>query len=194
MRVSREVMAQHRKDIVAATSKMLRKHGIGGTSVIDLMRAVGLTHGGFYKHFKSKDALVAESTQKIFDDIIGTFEAQSREVGSKAALAAYVDRYLGSRHVRHPEAGCPLAAFGVDAARDSRAVRTAFKDGTSRLLALFESGLSCPKEKRREKSVELMALLSGAIVAARASGDAKLADEFLEHARRRAARIVADTR
>jgi TetR/AcrR family transcriptional repressor of nem operon len=105
-----------------------------------------------------------------------------------------VDRYLGARHVRHPEAGCPLAAFGVDAARDSRAVRAAFKEGMSRLLALIESGLSCPREKRRERAIELLSLLSGSIVAARAAGDAKLADEFLRQARQRAQKLITDTR
>lgn len=192
MRVSREVMARHRKDIVAATSKMLRKQGIGGTSVIDLMRAVGLTHGGFYKHFESKDALVSESTQQIYNGIVTSFEARAREVGSREALAEYVERYLSTRHLDHPEAGCPLAAFGVDAARDSRAVRGAFTDGMSQTIALIESGLSGPK--RRERAVELAALLSGAIVSARAAGDKALAQEFLTSARRRAEQIMADTR
>lgn len=192
MRVSREVMAKHRKDIVAATSKMLRKQGIGGTSIIDLMRAVGLTHGGFYKHFSSKDALVAESTQQIYDGIIATFEARVQDVGSKQALAEYVERYLSVRHLYHPETGCPLATFGVDAARESRAVRSAFKDGMSRLMELIESGLSGPR--RRERTVELLAILSGAVVSARAAGNRALADEFLANARRRAEQIMADSR
>ena len=191
MRASREVMAQHRKDIVAATSKMLRKRGIDGTSVIDLMRAVGLTHGGFYKHFKSKDALVAESTDKIYDELVASFEARIDEAGPKAALATYVDMYLTPRHVSHPEIGCPLAAFGADAARDSRTVRISFNKGINRLLALIEQGLSCPEDKRRERAVELMVLLSGAVVMARAAGEPKLARQILASTRERAEHLIS---
>jgi TetR/AcrR family transcriptional repressor of nem operon len=192
MRVSREVMARHRKDIVAATAKLLRKQGIGGTSVIDLMRAVGLTHGGFYKHFESKDALVAETTRQIYDDIVASFEVRANVVGAKEALAEYVERYLSTRHLDHPEGGCPLAAFGGDANREGRAVRGAFKDGMGRMITLIESGLSGPK--RRERAIELASLLPGVIVSARAAGDKALTQEFLANARRRVEQIVADAR
>ena len=74
MRVSREVMAQRHDEIISETSKMLRQRGIVGTSLADLMAAAGLTHGGFYKHFDSKDALVAEATERIFAEINTRFE------------------------------------------------------------------------------------------------------------------------
>ncbi len=66
MRMSREAMADHHEQIVSAASRMLRERGIEGTSVADLMQAVGLTHGGFYRHFESKDALVAEAAEAAF--------------------------------------------------------------------------------------------------------------------------------
>ena len=194
MRASREVKAQHHDTIVAAAAKMLRRCGIDRTSVVDLMRASGLTHGGFYRHFKSKDQLVAQSTQNIFQALVSTFQARAAKTGARAALVAYVDEYLCDRHVKTPAEGCAVAAYGAEAARESGMVRKAFADGMDRLLALVEDGMPGPKEQRRARALELQAMMAGAVVMARAAGNATFAHEILDVARQRAARMIDATR
>lgn len=190
MRVSREVMAQRHDEIISETSKMLRQRGIVGTSLADLMAAAGLTHGGFYKHFESKDALVAEATERIFAEINARFQERVESQGAKAALIAYVTDYLTLGHIKKPELGCPIAAFGPDVSREQGAVRGVFTNGIKTNLSLIIEGLSGPAAERKEKAVELLALLSGAVAMARATDDEKLSGEIISSARKRANQII----
>lgn len=190
MRVSREVMAQRHDEIISETSKMLRRRGIVGTSLADLMAAAGLTHGGFYKHFNSKDALVAEATERIFSEINARFEERTQSQGAKAALIAYVADYLTLSHVKKPEIGCPIASFGPDVGREQGTVKSVFTHGVKTNLSLIMEGLSCPTANRRERAVELLSLLSGAVSMARATDDEKLSNEILTSARKRANQII----
>lgn len=194
MRASRQIKAQRHMEIVSTASKMLRSRGIDRTSIMDLMRAAGLTNGGFYRHFTSKDELVAESTRKIYRDIVARFQARVQEKGPKAALSAYIEEYLAGRHVNAPESGCPLAAYGAEAARESGPVRQAFAEGLDEVLSLAAEGLSCPKEQRRARAAELLSLLTGAVVMARAAGSSGISQEILASARQRAERLIGDTR
>jgi len=190
MRTSREVKAQHHEEIVATAANMLRRRGVERTSVGDLMRAAGLTHGGFYRHFGSKEELVAESTRAIFRTLIARFRARSEKDGPKAALLAYVDEYLASRHVAAPEEGCAVAAYGAEAACESRAVRQVFADGMEQMLSLTAEGMACPRGQRRARAAELQALLTGAVVMARAAGSSRLSRQMLAAARQRARRMI----
>jgi len=192
MRASRQVKAQHHTEIVATAAEMLRRHGVDRTSVMDLMRAAGLTHGGFYRHFASKDALVAESTRSIFRALIARFQARAEQEGPKAALAAYVDDYLAGRHLDAPQEGCPVAAYGAEAARESPAVREAFAEGMDQMLSMAAEGLSCAKEQRRSRVAELHALMTGAVIMARAAGDVKVSRDILNSARQRARRMIEE--
>jgi TetR/AcrR family transcriptional repressor of nem operon len=194
VRESREVKAKHYGEIVAAASKMLRGRGIDRTSLADLMRAAGLTHGGFYRHFKSKDALVAASTRNMFGAIIASFRARVDKEGPTAALSAYVNEYLSGRHVKAPEEGCPVAGYGAEAARESRAVREAFAEGMKQMLSLAAEGVSCPKEKRCARAMALQALMTGAVVMARAAGSSNLSQEILTSARQEVERMMKERR
>jgi len=193
MRVSREAMARHHDEIVAAASKMLRRRGIDGVSVVDLMQAVGLTHGGFYRHFESKDALVAEATTTTFKSMIEMLEARTARMGAKAALAEYVADYLSNRHVESPEIGCPIAAFGADAAREDGPVRGVFASGVSQLLTWIAGGLSGPQAQRRARAAKLLSLMVGAIVTARATGDARLSRGILSSTFQQAERLLGES-
>src|SRR5882724_4127291 len=104
MRKSREVAAETRKRIVRAAARKFRKRGIVATGLDDLMKAAGLTHGGFYKHFASKDQLVAEATTAALD---GLLEGMAAHPTMGAAVAAYPS----TRHRDDPASGCPLAAL-----------------------------------------------------------------------------------
>src|SRR5258707_8674779 len=106
MRKSREEAAQTRKRIVTAASEEFRKNGIVATGLNDLMRAAGLTHGGFYKHFASKDQLVAEACAEALKTILEMLAAAASEKGAAA--------YLSTGHRDNPATGCPLSATGSE--------------------------------------------------------------------------------
>ncbi|RUO97254.1 TetR/AcrR family transcriptional regulator [Hyphomicrobium sp.] len=190
MRLSREAKAQHHEEITAAASKMLRERGIERTSVVDLMQAAGLTHGGFYRHFKSKDELVASSAAKAFEEVVDRFETRTERHGPKAALTAYVLEYLSDTHRDDPTIGCMVSACGAEASRQADVVREAFTAGIRKLLELAEEGLSCAVDKRTERAIELGGLMLGALVMARASIDAALSETILSDAKRRALEII----
>jgi TetR/AcrR family transcriptional repressor of nem operon len=190
MRLSREAKAQHHEEITSASAKMLRERGIDRTSVADLMQAVGLTHGGFYRHFRSKDELVASSAAKAFAEVVERFEARTKKRGPKAALTDYVLEYLSHAHRDDPTIGCMISACGAEASRQGEVVREAFTVGISKLLDLAEEGLCCPEDKRTERAIELGGLMLGALVMARASTDAILSETILVDAKRRSLEIL----
>src|ERR1700746_2206604 len=103
MRKSREAAAKTRKRIVRAAARKVRKHGIVATGLNDLMKAAGLTHGGFYKHFESKDQLVTEACAEAVEAII-EFVRNAAAGGTPVAKA-----YLSTRQRDNPAAGCPLS-------------------------------------------------------------------------------------
>jgi TetR/AcrR family transcriptional regulator, transcriptional repressor for nem operon len=194
MRVSKEMMAAHHEEIVSTASKMLRERGIQGVSVADLMQAVGLTHGGFYRHFKSKEALVAEATSASFDAILAWLDEKAVRKGRKAALEEYVAEYLSQKHIESPGMGCPIAAYGAEIAREGPMVRKAFNAGVERLIEWITEGLSCKIEERKGKAAELLCVMVGAVVTARAAGDRSRTREILMHARRGADRLMPNGR
>ena len=116
MRKSREEAAQTRKRIVEAASCEFRKNGIVATGLNDLMKAAELTHGGFYKHFESKDQLVAEACAEAVEAVIEMMEDQPT---INAALATY----LSARHRDNPASGCPLSAIGSELSRSDKKTR-----------------------------------------------------------------------
>jgi TetR/AcrR family transcriptional repressor of nem operon len=187
-------MARRHDEIISQTSKMLRQRGIVGTSLADLMAAVGLTHGGFYKHFDSKDTLVAQATERIFAEINSRFEERSRSQGPKAGLKAYVAEYLMLSHIKNPELGCPIPSFAPDIGREEGGVKGVFTTGLKTTLALIIDGLSGPPAERQDKAIELMALLSGAVAMARATNDQKLSAEIIASVRKRANTLIESRR
>jgi TetR/AcrR family transcriptional repressor of nem operon len=179
MRMSKEAMARHHEEIVTAASRMLRERGIEGTSVADLMQAAGLTHGGFYRHFDSKEALVAEAAQSIYDNLVQGLATKAKKTTEADAIADYVEKYLTRYHVSHPGAGCVMAALGVEAAREGADVQRVFANGTQRTIDKLAAGLSGTPGERRAKAIRTLASLVGAVVIARAVGDGALSEEVL---------------
>jgi len=178
MRMSRAAAAESRSRIVSEAAKMLRARGVAGASVAEVMQAAGMTHGGFYKHFASKDALLAEATAAAFAEAAARFDRRAASKGVEAAVAAYVADYLSPAHVAHPERGCPLAAFGADAGRRADALSQAFAEGVEALIErLSRTGGS------REEAIRKLVTLLGAVVAARAVGSGSLQQEILAAAR-----------
>ena len=158
---------------------MLRERGIEGTSIADLMQAAGLTHGGFYRHFDSKEALVVEVAQSIFDNLLQGLATKAEKMSEAEAVADYVGKYLSRYHVSHPGAGCVMATLGVEAARQGADAQRVFANGTQRTVDKLSAGLSGTPAERRAKAIRTLATLVGAVVIARAVGDGALSEEVL---------------
>lgn len=175
-----------RASIVASAARALRRHGLASVSVPALMKEAGLTHGGFYGHFKNRDELVAEA-------VMIAAEATGKGVLSKEAgdLERTLQLYLSTEHVAHPEGGCVLAALGTEGRTQPGPVRRAFAKaarGFVELLGEKTPGSAKAKAKKDgEPSDEALALASkmiGAVILARLVDDDALAKRILAAAKK----------
>ena len=179
MRVSREKAAENRARIIAVAGTLLREKGFDGIGVADIMKAADLTHGGFYGHFESKDDLAAQACEAALAKAATRWQDVRDGAGDKA-FAAMIAHYLSLRQYDHSGRGCALVALGAEAPRQSRAVRTVFRDGLMRLIDVLIAVIPGSKAARRRKSLAVMAQLVGAGVLARAVNDDALAEEIFE--------------
>lgn len=171
-----------RARIVETASRVLRREGLDAASIPRLMKAAGLTHGGFYVHFKDRDELVAEAVAHAAAD--SAFSSES--VAAEDAFA----KYLSKDHVNHPDHGCVIAALGDEGARQRGRVGRAFAGAARGLLRRIEHTLH-PARARRTPGDDTLALASqivGAVVLARLVQDPALAERLLATARERVAR------
>jgi TetR/AcrR family transcriptional repressor of nem operon len=180
MKVSREQAIQNRERIVEKAAQLFRERGFDGIGVVDLMKEVGLTHGGFYGHFSSKEDLIAEASARALTRSLADW-SKVADRASGDPLSAVAGLYLSSRHRDNPGAGCLLAALGPDVSRQGRAVRHTVTDyvrSACDLLATLVPGKS--KAARRQKAISTYATLVGAMVIARAVDDPALSQEVLD--------------
>ena len=179
MRVSREKFAESRKRILDAAATLFRETGFDGIGLGDIMKAAGLTHGGFYGHFGSKEDLEAQALSLALARSVTDW---SELVDSAAArpLAALAGQYLSPDHRENVGEGCPFAALGSDTARRGERVRSAFTAGLEPFLALLSNIIPgrC-KAQRRRKAIAILAEMVGAIILARAVNNPALSDEIL---------------
>lgn len=182
MKVSREQMAANRERILRIASMLFRERGFEGVGVAEVMQRAGLTHGGFYGHFPSKEALAAEAAAYALTQTTARWSGIFEEAGQQG-LQDIIDLYLSPRHRDHPEAGCAIAALGPDISRQSAPVRDAFGRELSRQIEALASFMPGSLEQKRRKALALLTQLVGAIVLARALGRKALSDEILSAAR-----------
>jgi TetR/AcrR family transcriptional repressor of nem operon len=187
MRISREQAAENKARVVEAASGLFRERGFDGVAVADLMRAAGFTHGGFYNHFATKEALSAEALTHAF--------AQMAAVRTKSLdMADLLRGYLSEAARRAPAKSCPAAALAGDAARQAAPVRAAFADGVEGMLEDFADRLG-GGDDARQRAIVLLATMVGALVLARAApDDHPLASELLAVTLARALEDAAPTR
>jgi TetR/AcrR family transcriptional repressor of nem operon len=180
MRQSREEKAKTHDRIVEVASARIREAGIERPGVAEIMQAAGLTHGGFYKHFGSREDLVAEAADRAFAEA----DRAAHEVteGAQDPLAAFVDWYVSTEHRDNPATGCPVAALGADVPRGDERVRAAYRRQVERYLANLERLIGGGEDARRAATVALSTLV-GSIVLARAVDDEALSDEILRDVR-----------
>ncbi|HZR35260.1 MAG TPA: TetR/AcrR family transcriptional regulator [Nevskia sp.] len=189
MKVTREQAEQNRRRIVEVAAQLFREKGFDGVSVADLMGAAGLTHGGFYGQFASKEDLMVEACAEAYDET----SRRWREVLDRAPekpVAAMASVYLSPGHRDHPGEGCVLPALGVEAARQGPSVRSAITDAARGLVALLTEAIPGRTAKaRRQQALASSAAMVGAVVLARTVTDAALSDEILEAVRSQLAKL-----
>jgi TetR/AcrR family transcriptional repressor of nem operon len=179
VRVTRQRAAANRTRILNVAGTLFRERGFDGIGVADIMKRAGLTHGGFYGHFPSKDDLSAEITARVLSEqdwlqqLTGLEKPTGRDV---------VRGYLSSRHRDDPGHGCLFAALGSDVARQPRSVRHAFTEGLRVRVEALRRLLPGSADVRRQKALATMAGLVGALMLSRAVDDPHLSDEILEAA------------
>lgn len=187
MKVSKLQSAENRQGILDAASRLYREHGLSGVGVADITRDAGLTHGGLYRHFENKDALVREACARAFDWSISPLGGSDADTGSAPqGLAARVAGYLSPQHRDHPGEGCPVAALAVDAARAGGGLSEVFAQGIERNIERFArviEGLEQgePSPEGRARATQMLATMVGGLVLARATaaGRPALSDEIL---------------
>ncbi|MGO4622393.1 TetR/AcrR family transcriptional regulator [Ensifer sp. 2YAB10] len=182
MRVSRVQAEENRRTVVDVASRLFRERGFDGIGLNDLMKGAGLTQGGFYKQFESKDHLILEASSKALEKGVANWAG----VDSKAAgkpLRALVHFYLSRQHRQETSIGCALAALAPEAARRSPALRQAFEAGINNHLDILDGMVpSDPGGDTRNRSIAALSTMVGALVLSRAVDDEQLSNRFLQAA------------
>jgi TetR/AcrR family transcriptional regulator, transcriptional repressor for nem operon len=173
MRYEKSHKETTRRRVVETASARFRKEGLDGVGIASLMNDAGLTHGGFYSHFASKEALIAEAVASSME---GTFANLSR-AAENGGIEEVIRVYLRPRHRDHPEKGCAAAALAAEIARQSKPTRTAFTKKTNALISFIEKQLPNPDAATARA---IFATLMGALQLSRAMSDRALSDKMLE--------------
>ena len=173
MKVTKAQAQANRALIVETASALFREHGYDGVGVAELMANAGFTHGGFYKHFRSKADLMAEAAATTISQTAANSEGLD--------LADFFKSYVSREHRDARGAGCTMAALCSDAARQSDDLKATFASGIEKLLAALQHGkVDEDREASRSMRISALAQAVGAIVLSRACPDnSKLADEIL---------------
>jgi TetR/AcrR family transcriptional repressor of nem operon len=171
MRVSREQMEENRRRILDAASRLFRERGFESVTVAEVMQAAGLTHGGFYGYFKSKDELVAGALADVL----------TRRTEVSGDLGAFAARYLSQTHRDNKAGGCPTAALAAETARLTGDARTEMTTALKRQIERL-SRIAPGKDaaQKRQAAIGSWAALVGAMILARVSDDPLLSDEVLD--------------
>lgn len=180
MKVSKQKMAEHREQIITAAAKRFREKGFDGIGVADLMKEVGLTHGGFYGHFGSKEELIGLASQRALRETTKKWEKVIEDAPDKP-LEAFAKFYLSRRHQVHPETGCLFAALGGELLRQPRPVREAVMEEQLIIFDLLSRIVpGKTKAAKRKQAIVVLAGLIGGMILARSMPDAALSEEILE--------------
>lgn len=182
MRRSRQEKSATHDALLQQASRLFRANGIEATSVSDVMAKAGLTHGGFYRHFENKEALIGEAIHQTFDSLLDDIERQSETNGPKQAVHDYLDFYLSEKHLIHPADGCPVPTLAAEVARSSEKIKEKFSQSLRRTIDVLAQGMSGTDENAKTKAIQALALRVGAVLIARACNE-KLAKDVLDACR-----------
>lgn len=183
MRVSREQAAETRERIIATASGLFRERGFNGVGVADLMQTAGLTHGGFYGHFESKEDLMVQASARALDASRDLWRDLASEHPERP-LEAVLDHYFSTRHRDHPHNGCLFTALGSDVARQGVDVRRTATDRFMSMVELLQSWIPGRSEAaRRKRALSTYSTMVGAMILARMVDDPAISEEILTASR-----------
>jgi len=181
MRKSKAETADTRRRIVEVAAREFRLKGIQATGLNDVMTPLGLTQGGFYRHFASKDQLVAEACAQAMTEVIDGLEAAARHSDADNGLAAIVNAYVSEEHRDTQTGGCPLAAMGSELARANEQTRAAAAQGFEDLVEVLAKRLDGkPQKAARASAVFAVAAMIGAVTMSRVVEDSDASAAILE--------------
>lgn len=170
MKVSREQMAENRQKILEAASRLFREKGFEAVGVAEIMKALGLTHGGFYGHFSSKDDLIVQALAHAFGE----------RNGAALPLDAYLEEYLSARHRDNRAGGCPIAGLAADTLRQTPEARAAVTQAVrAQIRWISEKATGSDDADRRRRAIASWSAMVGATILARAMVDPILSEEIL---------------
>lgn len=193
MRVSRAKAEENRESVINVASRLFREHGFDGIGLKDLMKGAGLTQGGFYKQFQSKDDLATLASRRAIESATRRWSTAAAE--SLDPLEAVIEFYLSTEHRQERAEGCPLVALAADAARQSADVKRPFEDGIRAHFEVLEKlvgGSNCPDATG--KAMAILSLMVGAVTLSRLMTDETMAQGILDAAAGEVRRIAGTAR
>ncbi|MDW3224329.1 MAG: TetR/AcrR family transcriptional regulator [Paracoccaceae bacterium] len=162
--------------IINAAARLFRNEGVGATSISDVMQAAGLTHGGFYRHFPSKEALIEAAFSKAVDDLLAEWETAETEHQKEQAREDYLSRYLSLGHAQNAGSGCPVATMGAELATHGKTT----KAETSKAIERTSRVLDPRGNVATDQGIATMATLVGTITLARLANSEDEAEKIIE--------------
>jgi TetR/AcrR family transcriptional repressor of nem operon len=180
MRYSKEHKQETHARIVKKASVRLREKGAHGIGVADLMKEAGLTHGGFYAHFDSREALVIEAFNYAMDRANERWRNLAEETPPDKRLATIVEAYLSPLHRDGPGHGCAVPSLGAEIARESPKTRKAFATKLEQMIDLMaDQILDVPRKTARKQAMATLATMMGTVLMSRIAGNGELSDQIL---------------
>ncbi|WLB92276.1 TetR/AcrR family transcriptional regulator [Bradyrhizobium japonicum] len=184
MRYSPEHKQETHDRIVKKASVRLREKGAHGIGVADLMKEAGLTHGGFYAHFDSREALVIEAFGYAMDRSMEHWRKLTGEAAPEKRLALVAESYLSTLHRDNPGHGCSIPALGAEIARESPKTRKAFAGKLDQMIEMMTDYVpNMPRKAARKQAIATLATMVGTMLLARIAGSNELSDEVLKAGR-----------
>jgi TetR/AcrR family transcriptional repressor of nem operon len=195
MRYSKEHKQETHARIVKKASVRLREKGAHGIGVADLMKEAGLTHGGFYAHFDSREALVIEAFAYAMDRSTERWRKIAEQTTPDKRLTTIVETYLTPLHRDDPGHGCAVPTLGAEISRESSKTRKAFAAKLEQMIdMLADQVLEVPRKSARKQAVAALATMMGTLVLSRIAGDGEFSDEILAAGREAVLGRVAATK
>jgi TetR/AcrR family transcriptional regulator, transcriptional repressor for nem operon len=180
MRYSKDHKQETHARIVKKASVRLREKGAHGIGVADLMKEAGLTHGGFYAHFDSREALVIEAFAYAMDRSTERWRRLAEQIPPDQRFAAIVESYLTPAHRDDPGNGCAVPALGAEIARESAKTRRAFAARLEQMIEMMAEQIpDLPPKAARKQAMASLATMMGTLVLARIAGSGEFSDEVL---------------
>ena len=179
MRKSKNEAAETRQTIIQVAAELFRVKGIAGTGIAEFMETAGLTNGGFYKHFESKDQLVQEALKAAIEGLSHRFKEGKYAIDSEAIIKAY----LSPQHQKGLDWGCPIAGIGSELGRTDKDSRSVATDGIKELVLSLEKHIkSSSNVENRKMAVASVSMMIGALTLSRVVNDKKFIGEILKSA------------